>query len=400
MAVRSSATSEDSPDASFAGEHDTYLWVRGAEDVIDAVRRCWASLFTDRATCYRVEMGYDHRSVEMSVVVQKMVHPKAAGVAFTLDPTNGDRSQVAIDAALGLRRGGRGGRGDARQLPHRQGDARHHAPRRQRQDATSTCSPTTTRSRRCETDPDRATAPCLTDNELRAITKLAKTAERHYGCPQDIEWAVDLDLPEGENVILLQSRPETVWSKKGPDARRRAGGEHRRLHVEHRLDAHVAAVQQVRRRHLTDSSHPCDSTVAAAGTDRPTGFDKERTWPETSRSRRRSRRRPAPRAGRSCTRTRRRSATRVASTRTRCSGSRTACTGRRPSCPWDASLMEFAIMALGQYNTRHLLVPAGQRHRLPHPQRLHLPLARSPAPEADIPTRAEQFMAARRPLLP
>ena len=102
VAVRSSATSEDSPDASFAGEHDTYLWVRGAEDVIDAVRRCWASLFTDRATCYRVEMGYDHRTVEMCVVIQKMVTPKAAGVAFTLDPTNGDRSQVAIDAAWGF----------------------------------------------------------------------------------------------------------------------------------------------------------------------------------------------------------------------------------------------------------------------------------------------------------
>ena len=99
VAVRSSATSEDSPDASFAGEHDTYLWVRGADAVIDAVRRCWASLFTDRATCYRVEMGYEHRSVEMSVVVQKMVRPVSAGVAFTLNPSDGDRSTVAIDSA-------------------------------------------------------------------------------------------------------------------------------------------------------------------------------------------------------------------------------------------------------------------------------------------------------------
>jgi pyruvate,water dikinase len=99
VAVRSSATSEDSPDASFAGEHDTYLWIRGEDAVVDAVRRCWASLFTDRATCYRVEMGYDHRSVEMSVVVQKMVRPIAAGVAFTLNPSDGDRSTVAIDSA-------------------------------------------------------------------------------------------------------------------------------------------------------------------------------------------------------------------------------------------------------------------------------------------------------------
>ncbi len=216
MAVRSSATSEDSPDASFAGEHDTYLWVRGAEDVIDAVRRCWASLFTDRATCYRVEMGYDHRSVEMSVVVQKMVHPKAAGVAFTLDPTNGDRSQVAVDAAWGFGEAVVAGEvtPDNYRIDKVMLDIT--TPRRQRQERTSTCSPTTTRSRRWRRTPDRATAPCLTDNELRAITKLAKTAERHYGCPQDIEWAVDLDLPEGDNVILLQSRPETVWSKKGP----------------------------------------------------------------------------------------------------------------------------------------------------------------------------------------
>jgi pyruvate,water dikinase len=69
---------------------------------------------------------------------------------------------------------------------------------------------------RVETDPERASAPCLTDNEIKAIARLAKTAERHYGCPQDIEWAVDVDLPEGDNIILLQSRPETVWSKKGP----------------------------------------------------------------------------------------------------------------------------------------------------------------------------------------
>nr|MCH9839689.1 PEP/pyruvate-binding domain-containing protein [Actinomycetes bacterium] len=102
VAVRSSATSEDSPDASFAGEHDTYLWIRGEEAVIDAVRRCWASLFTDRATCYRVEMGYEHKSVEMSVVIQKMVHPISAGVAFTLNPVNGDRSQVCIDSAWGF----------------------------------------------------------------------------------------------------------------------------------------------------------------------------------------------------------------------------------------------------------------------------------------------------------
>ena len=214
VAVRSSATSEDSPDASFAGEHDTYLWVRGAEDVIDAVRRCWASLFTDRATCYRVEMGYDHRSVEMCVVVQKMVHPKAAGVAFTLDPTNGDRSQVAIDAAWGFGESVVGG--EVTPDNYRVDKVMLDITKRIVSDKTHEYVLTDHDSvEKVETAQDRVSAPCLTDAEIKAIARLAKTAERHYGSPQDIEWAVDIDLPEGENIILLQSRPETVWSKKG-----------------------------------------------------------------------------------------------------------------------------------------------------------------------------------------
>ena len=215
VAVRSSATSEDSPDASFAGEHDTYLWVRGAEDVIDAVRRCWASLFTDRATCYRVEMGYDHRSVEMSVVVQKMVHPKAAGVAFTLDPTNGDRSQVAIDASWGFGEAVVAGEvtPDNFRVDKVMLDITRRIISTKSHEYVLTDHDTV---EKVETAPDRVSTPSLTDAELKAIARLAKTAERHYGCPQDIEWAVDVDLPEGDNIILLQSRPETVWSKKGP----------------------------------------------------------------------------------------------------------------------------------------------------------------------------------------
>ncbi|MFN2485187.1 MAG: PEP/pyruvate-binding domain-containing protein, partial [Acidimicrobiia bacterium] len=102
VAVRSSATAEDLPHASFAGQQDTYLWIKGEEAVLDHMRRCWSSLFTDRAIAYRHEMGFGDEIVSMSVGVQKMVDPKAAGVAFTLNPTNGDRSQVAIDASYGL----------------------------------------------------------------------------------------------------------------------------------------------------------------------------------------------------------------------------------------------------------------------------------------------------------
>lgn len=213
VAVRSSATSEDSPDASFAGEHDTYLWIRGADNVVDAVRRCWASLFTDRATCYRVEMGYEHRSVEMAVVIQKMVRPISAGVAFTLNPANGDRSQVAIDAAWGFGEAVVSGEVTPDnflvdkvllEVTKRDISNKEHEYSLTDHDTVE----------KFEVDEDRATQPCLTDAQLKAIATLAKTAERHYGSPQDIEWAVDADLADGENVILLQARPETVWSKK------------------------------------------------------------------------------------------------------------------------------------------------------------------------------------------
>lgn len=216
VAVRSSATSEDSPDASFAGEHDTYLWVRGADEVVDAVRRCWASLFTDRATCYRVEMGYEHRSVEMSVVIQKMVRPIAAGVAFTLNPSDGDRSTIAIDSAWGFGEGVVSGEVTPDnflvdkvlyEITKRRVATKEVEFRLTDHDTVE----------KVPLDGERASAPSLTDAQLKSVARLARTAERHYGTPQDIEWAVDADLPEGENIVLLQSRPETVWSKKAAE---------------------------------------------------------------------------------------------------------------------------------------------------------------------------------------
>jgi pyruvate, water dikinase len=103
VAVRSSATAEDLPDASFAGQQDTFLWIQGADAVLEHVKRCWSSIFTDRAIAYRrARLGYDHQVISMAVGIQKMVDPRAAGVAFTLNPSDGDRSQVAIDASWGL----------------------------------------------------------------------------------------------------------------------------------------------------------------------------------------------------------------------------------------------------------------------------------------------------------
>lgn len=213
VAVRSSATSEDSPDASFAGEHDTFLWVRGAGQVLEHVRQCWASLFTDRAVAYRAEMGYGHLDTEMCVAVQKMVRPRAAGVAFTLNPGNGDRSTVAIDSAWGFGEGVVSGAVTPDNflvdkvlgsISRRTVSAKTHAYRLGDDGQV----------RLFELTPDEALAPSLSDDEIGAIARYARAAEKHYGCPQDVEWAIDADLPDGTNIVLLQARPETVWSKK------------------------------------------------------------------------------------------------------------------------------------------------------------------------------------------
>jgi pyruvate,water dikinase len=213
VAVRSSATCEDQPDASFAGEHDTYLWVRGADQVCAHMLRCWSSLFTDRAITYRRQMGYADRGAAMSVGIQKMVLPRAAGVAFTLNPSDGDRSQIAIDASWGF--GEAVVSGSVTPDNFLVDKVMNAITRR-------TISPKATEHRlgdddrvvEAEVEPARRDAPCLTDDEIRAVAALARRAERHYRCPQDIEWALDAHLPDGDNVLLLQARPETVWSRK------------------------------------------------------------------------------------------------------------------------------------------------------------------------------------------
>jgi pyruvate, water dikinase len=212
VAVRSSATCEDQPDASFAGEHDTYLWVRGGDAVVDGVLRCWASLFTDRGIAYRLERGYGRASVAMSVGVQQMVRPRAAGVAFTLNPLNGDRSQIAIDASWGF--GEAVVSGEVTPDNFLVDKVMGTITRR-------TISAKTLEYRLTDSDAvtavpvseDRQSVPCLTDDEIAAVARLARRAEKHYRCPQDVEWAL-----EGPDVLLLQSRPETVWSRRANPA--------------------------------------------------------------------------------------------------------------------------------------------------------------------------------------
>ena len=213
VAVRSSATCEDQPDASFAGEHDTYLWVRSAQAVREHVLRCWASLYTERAICYRRHMRYAEDGAAMSVAIQQMVMPRTSGVAFTLDPRNGDRSQVAIEASWGLGEAVVSGSvtPDSFLVDKVVGAI---TERTISDKAVEHVLDGHDRVVERQVEPERRSAPSLSDEEVRAVAALARRAEKHYGRPQDVEWAIDPHLPEGENVVLLQSRPETVWSRK------------------------------------------------------------------------------------------------------------------------------------------------------------------------------------------
>ncbi|MGH3198985.1 MAG: PEP/pyruvate-binding domain-containing protein [Streptosporangiaceae bacterium] len=213
VAVRSSATLEDQPDASFAGEHDTYLWVRGGDEVVRHVLRCWASLFTDRGIAYRLERGYGEVREAMSVGVQQMVRPRVAGVAFTLDPLNGDRSQIAIDASWGFGEAVVGGEvtPDNFLVDKVMGTITRRTISAKTLEYKLTSADTVIA---VEVEPERQSVPCLTDDEIQAVAKLARRAERHYRCPQDVEWALEGEPGGAPNVVLLQSRPETVWSRR------------------------------------------------------------------------------------------------------------------------------------------------------------------------------------------
>ena len=212
VAVRSSATAEDQPDASFAGQQDTYLWIRGADSVVNHVVRCWASLYTDRAISYRHENGYPHADVAMSVAVQQMVLPKAAGVAFTLNPTNGDRSTIVIDSAFGL--GESVLSGSVTPDNYMIDKVIFEITKRTVSAKELECCIEGDRVVERPLDVDRSTAPSLSDDEIKSIAKLARQAEKHFGRPQDVEWAVTVDDGGVFTVHLLQSRPETVWSNK------------------------------------------------------------------------------------------------------------------------------------------------------------------------------------------
>ncbi|MFI6505501.1 phosphoenolpyruvate synthase [Nonomuraea typhae] len=201
-AVRSSATAEDLAGASFAGQQDSFLNVVGREQLLDAVRRCWASLFTDRAIAYRARGGFGHRGVGLAVVVQHMVEPEVSGVMFTADPVTGDRRDVVVNASWGLGEPIVSGLVDADLYRVRQGAVTGRVIGGKKVVVEPVPGGGT---RTAETaGPSRRHGQALPDDRIRALAELGRRIERHYGTPQDIEWAW-----AGGRFHIVQSRPIT-----------------------------------------------------------------------------------------------------------------------------------------------------------------------------------------------
>ena len=214
VAVRSSATAEDLPTASFAGQQDTYLWIQGLDQVIEKVQRCWASLYTARAIDYRIKNNFPHDKVLISVGVQKMVNSKAAGVMFTLNPTDGDLSKVVIEGSWGL----------GETVVSGSVNPDKFVVDKVIMETTDVT--VSTKHIECVYDIEKGETVnadvdekmqctcCLEDKEVKGLVKMAKNIEEHYGCPMDIEWAIDKDLTFPDNLFIVQARPETVWSQR------------------------------------------------------------------------------------------------------------------------------------------------------------------------------------------
>jgi pyruvate,water dikinase len=212
VAVRSSAIGEDSEDATFAGQQETFLWVRGAEQVCEAVRDCWISLYSPTAVSYRARLSRDHDPA-MGVTVQEMVDAEVSGVMFTCNPVSGDPSMVAINASWGLGLAVVGGEVTpddylvskvTREVVRAQVNDKHHE---------YVPDPDGGRAVRMDVPEERRSARCLDDDALAALVDVGKRVERHFGARQDIEWAIARGTWAPQGLYLLQSRPVTGIAK-------------------------------------------------------------------------------------------------------------------------------------------------------------------------------------------
>jgi phosphoenolpyruvate synthase/pyruvate phosphate dikinase len=201
-AVRSSATAEDLPSASFAGQQDTYLNIIGKEQVLQHIRKCWASLFSDRAVTYRLQNGFGHHKVALSVVVQKMIFPDAAGILFTADPVNANRKIISIDAGFGLGEAMVSGLVNADHYKVRNGEITERTISRKK---TAIGALKGGGTKKQEVEPEKQNSPVLTDEQILELEGIGRRIEKHFGSPQDIEWCLADDV-----FYIVQSRPITT----------------------------------------------------------------------------------------------------------------------------------------------------------------------------------------------
>lgn len=202
FAVRSSATAEDLPTASFAGQQDTYLNIIGTEAIIKHIRKCWASLFTERAVTYRIQNGFDHQKVFLSVVVQKMIFPQVAGILFTADPVTSNRKVLSIDASYGLGEALVSGLVNGDIYKVREGEIVHKKVSTKKL-AIYASKDGGTKEQAVESQWQNRQV--LTDTQILKLEQLGRKIEGHFGCPQDIEWCL-----ADEIFYIVQSRPITT----------------------------------------------------------------------------------------------------------------------------------------------------------------------------------------------
>ena len=213
VAVRSSATAEDIESASFAGQQETYLNV-SRDELLNAVKKVWASLYTARAISYRRFKGIDQVTVEMAVVVQKMVNSKAAGVMFTLHPATGDRNYIMIEASWGLGEAVVSGKVTPDEVLIEKSSLKIVEKKVSHKILKIVYDREKRENVVINLTGEEADKMSITDEEAIELAKLALKIEQHYGRPMDIEWAIDSDIQFPDNVFIVQARPETYWTSK------------------------------------------------------------------------------------------------------------------------------------------------------------------------------------------
>jgi len=238
VAVRSSATVEDLPEASFAGQQDTYLNVQGEDEVVEHVKKAWASLWTARALSYRDSLNISHEDAYMAVVVQKMVNSRSSGVMFTLHPVTGDESKIVIESIWGLGEYIVGGivTPDSfvvdkntldiieKRISTKKTKALFYDPRTGRNIEVKIPSTEEELDELKKEHPEiaeliekfgmRPDTPSLSDEEVKRLARIALKVEEHFGRHMDVEWAIDSEIEPPNNMFLVQARPETVWSQR------------------------------------------------------------------------------------------------------------------------------------------------------------------------------------------